>query len=303
MQKDYSVKAIRESFKEKGIFYTPPELALYLKSLVDITGYKEVYDPTCGRGNLLSVFEDDIDKYGQDINEEELEVAKKRLKNFVGAAGDTLKEPAFMDKKFEVIVANPPFSVSWEEKTDVRFEKIPCLPPKSKADYAFLLHILHMLSDDGVAVVMNFPGILYRGNREGKIRKWLIEKNYIDKVIHIAGNRFTDTAISTCVLVLKKNRKQTSVLFVDTELEVSRSVSFEEIKENDYKLSVSSFIQVEEEKEEIDLVALEQEIRTHFLNGLEKEIERVKFIHLLSDMEYKSYILEMYEILKKEVET
>ena len=109
-------------------------------------------------------------KYGQDINVDEIKIAKRELKNFVGVAGDTLKEPAFKGKKFSAIVANPPFSIKWEPQTDERFADAPTVPTESKADYAFILHILHYLSDDGIAIVLNFPGILYRGGREGKIR-------------------------------------------------------------------------------------------------------------------------------------
>ena len=170
---NYHIKSIKEEFKSKGIFYTTNELALLIKSFVDIE-IDEVYDPTCGDGALLSVFDDSVKKYGQEINEHQIEVAEKRLVNFTGYCGDTLKDPAFKDKKFKCIVANPPFSIKWEPPilngifTDDRFKFIPALPPKSKADYAFILHILHYLDSDGIAVVLNFPGILYRGNSKGK---------------------------------------------------------------------------------------------------------------------------------------
>lgn len=206
---NYNIKSIKEEFKAKGIFYTTNELALLIKSFIDIET-NEVYDPTCGDGSLLSVFEDNVKKYGQEINDHQIEVAKNRLINFVGYCGDTLKDPAFNDKKFKCIVANPPFSISWEHPvlngifTDDRFRLIPALPPKSKADYAFILHILHYLANDGIAVVLNFPGILYRGNSEGKIRKWIVEQNYIDKVIRIPGKTFIDTTIETALIVLER---------------------------------------------------------------------------------------------------
>ena len=182
---NYNIKSIKEEFKAKGIFYTTNELALLIKSFVNID-IDEVYDPTCGDGSLLSVFDDNIKKYGQEINDHQLEVAENRLTNFTGYCGDTLKDPAFIDKKFKCIVANPPFSIAWEQPifngifTDDRFRLVPALPPKSKADYAFILHILHFLETDGIAVVLNFPGILYRGNSEGQIRKWIVEQNYIE---------------------------------------------------------------------------------------------------------------------------
>lgn len=205
----YNIKSIRQDFKSKGIFYTPTELAEMIKSYLP-ADVKEVYDPTCGHGNLLSVFADEVQKYGQDINIVAVEEAKKLPNSFI-ELGDTLAEPKFLGKKFEAIVANPPFSIKWEQKSDERFASAPALAPKSKADYAFILHILHYLADNGTAVVMEFPGILYRGNAEGKIRRWLVELNYIEKVIHIPGNTFVDTAIPTCILVLRKNRTDTDI--------------------------------------------------------------------------------------------
>lgn len=236
--KDYSVKAIRKQFKEKGIFYTQKELAEYIKSLLP-KNVDKVYDPTCGNGGLLSVFGDDVEKYGQDINEEQLEEAKERLTNFHGVSGDTLKSPAFSEMKFDYIVGNPPFSVKWEPFEDERFIA-PVLPPPSKADYAFNLHILHYLSEKGIAVVLNFPGILYRGNREGKIRRWIVEQNYVEKVIAIAGNKFEDTAIATCIIVYNKAKTNTDILFIDDETGKQRSVTFEEVKDNGFNLSVRS---------------------------------------------------------------
>ena len=139
---DYSIKSIRQDFKNKGIFYTPEKLSKFMRNLLPAE-VDEIYDPTCGAGNLLSVFGDEVKKYGQDINSEQVEFAKTRLKNFEGIAGDTLKSPAFKDKKFNYIIANYPFSIKWEPFVDERFEKCPVLPPPSKADYAFILHILH----------------------------------------------------------------------------------------------------------------------------------------------------------------
>ena len=112
---EYNIKLIREEFKAKGIFYTPPELGEFMKSFVDIE-FDEVYDPTCGNGSLLSIFPDNIKKYGQEINEHQIEIAKERLKNFNGYCGDTLKTPAFLNKKFKCIIANPPFSIKWPAK-------------------------------------------------------------------------------------------------------------------------------------------------------------------------------------------
>ncbi len=279
---DYSVKGIREGFKKQGIFYTPEDLALLLKSFIDIP-YQTAYDPTCGRGSLLSVLDDDIKKFGQELNESELEVAKKELKNFTGAVGDTLKNPAFMDKKFDVILANPPFSIKWEPKVDERFHHAPCIPTASRADYAFLLHILYMLSDSGMAIVLSFPGILYRGNREGKIRKYLVENNYIDKVVKIPKDSFVDTKIETCIVVLRKNKTTTDIEFIDTELEEKRTVSLEEVQENDYVLSTGNYVYKEVVREEIDPLAVELRIRAELLTHIKSSLQSSLMVYKLQD--------------------
>lgn len=269
---DYSVKAIRQEFKKNGVFYTQKELAEYLKGLLP-ANVDKVYDPTCGNGGLLSVFGDDVEKYGQEINAEQLHAAEERLTNFHGAVGDTLQCPAFADMKFDYIVANPPFSIKWEPFTDERFSVAPVLPPPSKADYAFNLHILHYLSDNGTAVVLNFPGILYRGNREGKIRQWLIENNYIDKVIAIPGNKFQDTSISTCVIVYQKNKPNTDITFIDDATGKQRTVTQDEVEENGFVLSVSTYIQPDEAREKVDPDDLERHAREKFIARLRAELD------------------------------
>lgn len=181
--KQKSIKNIRQEFKDNGIFYTPLALAERLKSYVDIEP-TSVYDPTCGAGNLLSVFQENVKKYGQELDAEQLALID--LPNFEGYAGDTLTDDKFKDMQFDCIVANPPFSVKWEPDAltdDIRFKCCPELPPPSKADWAFMLHILHHLKDNGIAAVLEFPGILYRGQREGKVRRWFVENNYIDRVV------------------------------------------------------------------------------------------------------------------------
>lgn len=284
----YSVKEIRKQFKDKGVFYTDRKLAQYIKSFIG-ENVREVYDPTCGNGSLLSVFADNIRKYGQEINPEQLEVAKQNLVNFTGYAGDTLKEPAFMDKKFDAIVANPPFSIKWEppQEKDERFMDVPTIPTSSKADYAFILHILYMLSGNGTAAVLNFPGVLYRGGREGEIRKWIIQNNWIDKVVHIEGGYFEDTSICTALIIFRKNKSSTSIEFVDHEHNLSRLVPINEIEENGYTLSVSSYIAIEEEEEEVDPIKLKNDIHKHILNGLKKSLDMELFI---SDLENYSII-------------
>ena len=294
----YSVKSIRKEFKEKGVFYTQKELALYIKSLLPDTVDK-VYDPTCGNGGLLSVFDDNVEKYGQDINAEQVEQASENLKNFHGAVGDTLKNPAFTDIKFDYIVANPPFSIKWEPFEDERFSVAPVLPPQSKADYAFLLHILYCLSDKGIAVVLNFPGILYRGQREGKIRQWLIEKNVIEKVIHITGNKFEDTKIATCILVLNKAKKDNNILFIDDETKREKIVTFDEVKENNFVLSVQNYLPVEQKKEDIDPIELEYSARKIFLTKLRNELYFDKQVCEFEGLNFNDFLQDIKNVLKE----
>lgn len=242
----YNIKSIREEFKSKGIFYTQPELAEYMKSLVDID-ISDVYDPTCGDGSLLSCFPDELPK--------------------TGLFGD------------------------------VRFNEVPALPPKSKADYAFLLHIVHLLSYDGIAIVLNFPGILYRGNSEGIIRKWFIDKNYIEKVIHIPGKTFIDTTIATSLLILKKNKNTTNVEFIDNENKLSRVVPFDEIVNNDYNLSVNSYVQKEVEKVIVDTTDLQKKARLAMCKRLRKDIEMDKMICELEGWDFNHYLDDLKNVV------
>ena len=278
--KQKSIKNIRQEFKDNGIFYTPPELARKLMEYVDIQP-DTVYDPTCGAGNLLRVFKDNVKKYGQEIDGEQLALID--IPNFTGKSGDTLMDDGFEGMKFQCIVANPPFSVKWNPdvlKDDERFSCAPALPPPSKADWAFMLHILHHLSDNGVAVVLEFPGILYRGQKEGIVRKWFIENNYIDRVVNIPGNTFEDTSIATCIVVLKKNRTTTDIIFEDETR--TESVSLQTIAENGFVLSVNTYLPEIVEKEEIDPMILESEARQSFLKKLRSELE---FEKTVCDME------------------
>lgn len=294
LEMSYNLKSIKEEFKKNGVFYTPPELALYLKNYIP-ENITEVYDPTCGDGGLLSVFPDEVKKYGQELNPEQLEVAKQRLVNFEWIAGDTLKNPAFMDHKFEAIVANPPFSVAREPHTDQRREQVPALPPKSKADYAFLLHILHLLSPTGTAVVLNFPGILYRGNAEGKIRQRLLEQGVIKEVRIIPGKQFVDTPIATVLLVLQKNRNENTVTF--SEWERSIIIPLEQIAENWYNLTVSQYLP--EEKEEIPPVdphELERKSRQGFLSLIVEQISFSKTIAELEGREWRDFCDEIIKV-------
>jgi len=296
----YNIKNIKQEFKAKGIFYTQSELAEYMKSLIDID-IVDVYDPTCGDGMLLSVFPDELPKYGQEINDHQIAVANERLTNFTGICADTLKEPAFIDKRFSCIMGNPPFSINWEPPVglfkDERFAQAPALPPKSKADYAFLLHIVHLLADDGIAIVLNFPGVLYRGNSEGILRKWFVDKNWIEKVIQIPGKTFIDTTIATSLLILKKNKSTTNIEFIDNEAKLSRVVPFDEIVNNDYNLSVNSYVQKEVEKVVVDPNDLQRKARLGMCKRLRKDIEMDKMICELEGWDFNPYLDELKNVV------
>lgn len=294
----YNIKSIKQDFKNKGIFYTPPELAEMLKSYVDFEP-KEIYDPTCGDGALLNVFGDEVVKYGQEINEEQLVVAEERLKNFNGYCGDTLKDPAFIEKKFDCILANPPFSIKWEPQVDERFEKCPELAPPSKADYAFLLHILYYLSDTGIAVTLNFPGILYRGNKEGKIRQWLVDNNYIERVVNIPPDTFVDTKIATALIIFRKNKETTDIIFEDKQLNKERVVKIEEIKENNYNLSVSSYIREEKPEIVVNPLELQTKARNAMLRKLENDINVDFMVCDFEGYSKKEFLQELRKIIDK----
>lgn len=297
----YNLKNIKKEFKQKGIFYTPPELAELLKAYVDIP-YHNVYDPTCGDGGLLCVFDDKIQKYGQEINQDQLDVAKDRLINFNGVCGDTLKNPAFLDMKFDLIMANPPFSIKWEPpENDVRFNVAPVVPTKGKADYAFLLHILFYLSDKGKAIVLNFPGVLYRGQREDKIRQWIIEQNWIERVVHIPGDTFIDTKIATALIVFNKNKSNTDIIFEDKKTNKERVVSVDEVISNDFNLSVSTYVFEDEKDKWADFDAWETQVqaRNNFLKRLEDEIIFDSTICDFNGWDKNVYIKQIDQVLEK----
>lgn len=247
-----SAKAYRKHLADHGIFYTDPKLAQAIREHLPAS-VKEVYDPTCGIGNLLASFPDDVRKYGQELDAESAEEAAKNLVNAEIVAGDTLVSPAFMDRRFDAIAANYPFSVAWAPAPDdLRFSCAPALAPKNRADYAFILHCLYMLSDTGTAAVLSFPGVLYRGNAEGKIRKWLVEQNVIESITDYEGGYFEDTSISTSLIVLRKNRPGNCITMTDHEHGVSRDVPVSEIVDADYCLSVRRFVDIPRPKEETE---------------------------------------------------
>jgi type I restriction-modification system DNA methylase subunit len=277
---DYNLKNIRKEYQKKGIFHTPKETALYLKSFIDVDiDIDEVYDPTCGTGGLLSVFDDNVKKYGQELSVEQLEIARNNLVNFYGICGDTLESHAFIDKKFKCIVANPPFSLSWNPPNlnDIFNHKmwhgLPAMPPKSRADYAFIIHILHCLKEDGIALVINHPGVLYRMNKEYEIRKYIVNENLIEKIVKIPSGSFVDTNIETVLIIFRKNKKNTDIEFIDKEINKSVIVNLDKIKDNDYNLAISNYCFETFVQYNICPFTLQEKARSSMINKILKDLE------------------------------
>lgn len=299
--------------KSGGEFFTPQEVSELLAKIT-VVGKSEVnkvYDPACGSGSLLLQFAKVLGKenvrqgfYGQEINITTYNLCRINMflhdinyEKFDIAHGDTLTDPAHLDDEpFEAIVSNPPYSINWEGDSnpllinDPRFAPAGVLAPKSKADFAFTLHILSWLAVDGTAAIVEFPGVLYRSGAEGKIRKYLVDNNYVDAVIQLPADLFFGTTIATCILVLKKSKTDNKVLFINAEREFtrvgnknqltpvnratildtyanrteteyfSRLVDFDEIVENDYTLSVSTYVEQEDTREVINITELNAEI-------------------------------------------
>lgn len=294
-----NLRDIRKALKADGVFYTDTKLAEIMKSLITVD-YDEVYDPTCGSGCLLSVFPDDVMKFGQELDENELAIAESSLPNFCGKAGDTLKKDLFGNKRFKVIMANPPFSVKWEPNPDdPRFSCAPAIAPRSKADYAFLLHILYHLDDGGQAIVLNFPGILYRGNSEGKIRQWLIESGFISKVIHVEGDYFVDTKIATAIVILDKTKKHDEITFSNLVDGKEVTVPIATIAENNYQLSPNLYLPDEvEDKPEIDPWKLEVDCREIAIRRIRSELETSLMVSLIEGWDIDDFIDKVIETAK-----
>lgn len=295
--------------KKAGEFYTPQEVSQILSEIV-ITGknrLKTVYDPTCGSGSLLlrTAREGNADAiFGQEKNPTTFNLCRMNMllhgvkyQDFDIHNGDTLEADEFDDRQFDAVVANPPFSAEWSAdakfNNDDRFSKAGVLAPKSKADYAFILHMIYHLNDGGTMACVAPHGVLFRGSSEGKIRQFLIEKkNYIDAIIGLPANIFYGTSIPTCILVMKKCRREDdNILFIDaskefekvktqnklrpehirkivdtyrnrTEIEkYSHCASLQEVKDNDYNLNIPRYVDTFEEEEEIDIKAVMAEIK------------------------------------------
>lgn len=301
--------------KSGGEYYTPQEVSELLTKITVIgkSVVNKVYDPACGSGSLLLKFAKILGKenvrngfFGQEINITTYNLCRINMflhdigyEKFDIAHGDTLKNPSPLhldEEPFEAIVSNPPYSIKWEGDdnplliNDPRFSPAGVLAPKSKADMAFIMHSLSWLATNGTAAIVCFPGIMYRGGAEQKIRKYLIDKNFVDCVIQLPDNLFFGTSIATCIMVLKKSKTDNSTLFIDATKEcvkvtnnnklsedninsilgiytkredkdyISRLVPNFEIQEQEYNLSVSTYVEQEDTREVIDIVELNKEI-------------------------------------------
>lgn len=296
--------------KKAGEFYTPQEVSEILAEIVttDKVRLKDVFDPTCGSGSLLlrTATNGKADViYGQEKNPTTFNLCRMNMllhgikyKDFDIRNGDTLEADQFGDKQFDAIVANPPFSAQWSAadkfNNDDRFSASGVLAPKSKADFAFILHMIYHLNDQGTMACVAPHGVLFRGSAEGKIRQFLIEKkNYIDAIIGLPANIFYGTSIPTCIIVAKKCRKQDdSILFIDASKEFekvktqnklrtehiekiidtyrnrtevvkySHNVTLQEIAQNDYNLNIPRYVDTFEAEAEIDIQSVMHEIKS-----------------------------------------
>ncbi len=270
MNNCFSLKSKKKEFQDQGIYHSDVNMAKIICEPIP-KDVKEVYDPTCGVGGLLKYFNDEVKKYGEEINADMCAIAAT-IPNSNIINTDTLKEPKFLDKKFEAIVANYPFSIKWEPKEDERFKDLPCLPPPSYADYAFIFHILYLLKDDGIASVLCFNGILYRKNKEKNLREYLVKNNFIDSIKAIKAKSFEDTNIPTTLIVFKKNRKTGEPITFINEEGDKKNIFIEEIIDNDFSLTVATYCPKEEIKEEVCPFELERQVRDALKNHLIKSL-------------------------------
>lgn len=300
--------------KSGGEFFTPADVSVLLTRLgtVGKTKVNKVYDPACGSGSLLLKAVQILGKdgvvngfFGQEINITTYNLCRINMflhdigfDKFDIACEDTLINPQHWDDEpFELIVSNPPYSIKWAGDNnpllinDPRFSPAGVLAPKSKADMAFIMHSLSWLAPNGTAAIVCFPGIMYRGGAEQKIRKYLVDNNFVDCIIQLPSNLFYGTSIATCIMVMKKGKNDNKILFIDATNECikvtnnnkltaenidhivntftkrddepyfSRLVSYDEVKDENYNLSVSTYVEQEDKREKIDIVKLNAEIK------------------------------------------
>ena len=318
--------------KSGGEFFTPADVSELLTRLGTVGKKKinKVYDPACGSGSLLLKALKVLGKdavvtgfFGQEINITTYNLCRINMflhdvgfDKFDVACEDTLTNPQHWDDEpFELIVSNPPYSVKWAGDdnplliNDPRFAPAGVLAPKSKADMAFIMHALSWLAPNGTAAIVCFPGIMYRSGAEQKIRKYLVDNNFIDCIIQLPSNLFFGTTIATCIMVMKRGKQDNKVLFIDatnecikitnnnklTEKNIDsivnafsarkdqeyfcRLVPYDEIKDNNYTLSVSSYVAQQDTREAIDIDALNEEIKAIVSREmiLREEFERIIF--------------------------
>ena len=318
--------------KSGGEFFTPQHVSKLIAQLAlhKQTTVNKIYDPAAGSGSLLlqakKQFDDHIIEdgfFGQEINHTTYNLARMNMflhdinyDKFNIALGNTLTDPQFGDEKpFDAIVSNPPYSVNWIGSDDPslinddRFAPAGVLAPKSKADFAFVLHALSYLSGRGRAAIVCFPGIFYRGGAEQKIRKYLVDNNFVETVISLAPNLFYGTSIAVNILVLSKHKPDTKTQFIDASGEdffkkvtnnniledkhiekimgifdskedvayVAKSVDNKQIAENDYNLSVSSYVEAKDNREKVDITKLNAEISktVEKINALRADIDAI----------------------------
>lgn len=316
--------------KSGGEYYTPQEVSELLTKLATVgkTEVNKVYDPACGSGSLLLkaakiLGKDNVRQgfFGQEINLTTYNLCRINMflhdidyDKFDIACEDTLLSPQHWDDEpFEVIVSNPPYSTKWKGDDDItlindpRFAPAGVLAPKSKADLAFIMHSLSWLASNGTAAIVCFPGVMYRGGAEKKIRQYLIDNNYVDCIIQLPDNLFFGTSIATCIMVLKKAKKDNYTLFIDATKEcikitnsnkltdeniqhildiftdrkdvqyVSKLVVNDDIAKADYNLSVSTYVEQEDTREKVDIVKLNAELAEIVSreNVLRTEIDKI----------------------------
>ncbi len=299
--------------KSGGEYYTPQEVAELLAriTVVGKTELNKVYDPACGSGSMLLKYEKVLGHgkvrqgyFGQEVNLTTYNLCRINMflhdipyEKFDVAHGDTLTDPAHWDDEpFEAIVSNPPYSIKWDGDADPllindpRYAPAGVLAPKSRADLAFTMHILSWLAVNGTAAIVEFPGVLYRGGAEQKIRKYLVDNNFVDAVIQLPPDLFFGTTIATCILVLKKSKADNQILFIDASAEFTRRgnknklttshqdailaafserkavahfatlVDHEVIASNGYNIAVSSYVEAEDTRVAVDITSLNAEI-------------------------------------------
>ena len=283
-----SAKAFRKTLRDQGAFYTPDALAMKMRAQLP-EHVAEVYDPTCGDGGLLRIFGDDVRKYGVEIDGAEAEKARS-IPNSTIFAGDTLSNDYFQNMQFDTIIANPPFGIPWTLPTQQPdenkakhaseiFDNYPTYAPANCADWAFIAHIVHKLSDNGTAVCLMGLGALYRGRAEAKIREYLVGRGVFERIELIRDAQFEDTSFPVAMLTMRKSSQDKSILFVDGEVE--RRVEYSEIKENGFNLSVNRYVSAEKQEDkwkDFDPYAHEEMIRAMVCEHLDESITTSKAI-------------------------